>query len=750
MYFKYLLKLLVNPILLIVCFISFAQSEIVKTVEINGNDRISNETIIMFSSLKIGKDYNEDDLNELLKDLYDTRFFKNISVSIKNNKILINVIENPIIENILFEGIKSSTMKDDLTKNLNLRSRSSFDEIILKEDRDEILFNLKKRGYYFSSIDVLIEELDENKVDVIFKISLGKKAKIKKISFIGDKKFKDRKLRNIIVSEEYKFWKFVSGRKYLNENVINLDNRLLKNFYLNQGYYNVEINSSFAKLIDNENFELIYNINANEKFYFGDIALQLPDDFDDQNFSKINKVFDEIKGEKYSINSIQKILDEIDKVSIYEQYESVKAVVEEKIDSNKINLNFKINQTEKFTVERINIFGNNITRENVIRNELELDEGDPYNEILFTKSKNNLKSLNFFKNVNAEVIDLDGSNNKIINITVDEKPTGEISAGAGIGTNGETVMFGIKENNYLGKGVKVNANATLSAESLKGILQYTDPKFRNSDKSVSLSLQANEDDKLEDFGYKSNRVGSSFVTNFEYLDDLNFGLGVSSFYERIETNSTASSRQQKQAGNHFDTFLKLDFDYDKRNQKFKTSEGYRSFYSLDLPLISDTNTLINSYNYKFFTELYENNLTSLSFLIKSSNSLTNDNIKLSERLFVPSRNLRGFESGKIGPKDGNDFIGGNYVSAINFSSSLPAVFQQAQNVEFLFFLDAANVWGVDYDSSLDQSNKIRSSVGLAVDWFTPVGPLNFSLSQPLSKHSSDITETFRFNLGTTF
>ncbi len=750
MYFKYLLKLLVNPILLIVCFISFAQSEIVKTVEINGNDRISNETIIMFSSLKIGKDYNEDDLNELLKELYHTRFFKNVSVSIKNNKLLINVIENPIIENILFEGIKSSTMKDDLTKNLNLRSRSSFDEIILKEDRDEILFNLKKRGYYFSSIDVLIEELDENKVDVIFKISLGKKAKIKKISFIGDKKFKDRKLRNIIVSEEYKFWKFVSGRKYLNENVINLDNRLLKNFYLNQGYYNVEINSSFAKLIDNENFELIYNINANKKFYFGDIALELPDDFDDQNFSKINKVFDEIKGEKYSINSIQKILDEIDKVSIYEQYESVKAVVEEKIDSNKINLNFKINQTEKFTVERINIFGNNITRENVIRNELELDEGDPYNEILFTKSKNNLKSLNFFKNVNAEVIDLDGSNNKIINITVDEKPTGEISAGAGIGTNGETVMFGIKENNYLGKGVKVNANATLSAESLKGILQYTDPKFRNSDKSVSLSLQANEDDKLEDFGYKSNRVGSSFVTNFEYLDDLNFGFGVSSFYERIETNSTASSRQQKQAGNHFDTFLKLDFDYDKRNQKFKTSEGYRSFYSLDLPLISDTNTLINSYNYKFFTELYENNLTSLSFLIKSSNSLTNDNIKLSERLFVPSRNLRGFESGKIGPKDGNDFIGGNYVSAINFSSSLPAVFQQAQNVEFLFFLDAANVWGVDYDSSLDQSNKIRSSVGLAVDWFTPVGPLNFSLSQPLSKHSSDITETFRFNLGTTF
>ena len=203
-------------------------------------------------------------------------------------------------------------------------------------------------------------------------------------------------------------------------------------------------------------------------------------------------------------------------------------------------------------------------------------------------------------------------------------------------------------------------------------------------------------------------------------------------------------------GEYYDTFTKLTLDYDKRNQKFKTSKGFRSFYNLDLPIISNTNTLTNRYDFKYYTELFDENITSASFLIKTANSITNDDVKLSERLFVPSRNLRGFEYGKVGPKDGNDFIGGNFLTTLNFNTSIPQLFPEAQNLEFLFFVDIANVWGVDYDSSLDTNNDIRSSLGLAVDWMTPIGPLNFSLAQPLSKNDSDITESFRFNLGTTF
>ena len=255
---------------------------------------------------------------------------------------------------------------------------------------------------------------------------------------------------------------------------------------------------------------------------------------------------------------------------------------------------------------------------------------------------------------------------------------------------------------------------------------------------------------MASFGYKTNRTGFSIGTNFEYLDDLSFGLGSSNYYEEIETDSTASSRQKSQAGNYWDSFINLDFDYDKRNQKFQTTDGFRSNYYLDIPIISNTYTLSNTYNYEYFTDLYEDNVSVFSLYLKSVDSINNDDVKLSERIFLPSNKLRGFETGKIGPKDGNDFIGGNYATALNFSSTIPQLLENSQNIDVLFFLDAANVWGVDYDNSINDNSKIRSSFGIGIDWLTPIGPINFTFAEPITKANTDITETFRFNLGTTF
>ena len=208
-------------------------------------------------------------------------------------------------------------------------------------------------------------------------------------------------------------------------------------------------------------------------------------------------------------------------------------------------------------------------------------------------------------------------------------------------------------------------------------------------------------------------------------------------------------QQDKTRGNYFDSYLGLDFLYDKRNQNYQTTSGFYSNYNINLPVVSDTNTLTNDYNYKVFKELYENNVSTFSFLFKSATSLTNDDIKLSERLYIPGKKLRGFESGKIGPKDGSDYIGGNYVSSINATTTIPMILENVQNVDIVMFADAANVWGVDYDSSLDKSG-IRSSIGIGIDWLTVVGPLTFSFAQPITKEPSDIEESFRFNIGTSF
>ena len=743
-------KYLIILITYIFLFSSFSYADNIKNIIIKGNERVSDETIKVFASIKLGDEINSNKLNQIIKSLYDSNFFENISANFENQELIIIVKESPIINNVIFNGIKSKTLKDSITKNILLKSRSSFNEYQLDKDRLEIVKELKNLGYYYSKIEILKDIKQNNSIDIIYNISIGDKAKIKKISFTGNKIFKDNKLKSIIVSEEYKFWKFISGKKYLNENIISIDNRLLKNFYLNQGYFNIKINSSFAKSTDENSFELIFNISANERIFFNKLSLQLPVDFDKSNYQQLDNLFNDFKGKPYSINRIEKILKRINSISIYEQYISTKASVEEFVFDNKIDLKFVIKKTEPIYIDKINIFGNNVTKEAVIRNQLEIDEGDPFNDILFTRSINNLKNLNFFKDIKSDFLANTENDTKIININVEEKPTGEIMAGAGVGTSGTTTTFGIKENNYLGNGLSVDANLEISEETIKGKFSLRNPNYNNTGKAVHTNIQSFETDRLTDFGYKTKKTGITIGTDFEYYDDLVLGLGFNSYFENIKTDATASTQQQKLKGNYFDNFMSVTLDYDKRNQKFQTTQGFRNYFSTDLPLISETNTLSNTFITSNYYEYFDNYILKSSFYFKNSNSITGENIKLSERLSLPSNRLRGFERGKIGPKDGNDFIGGNYVASLNFSSDVPKILANSQTTDLIVFLDIANVWGVDYDSSLELSDDIKSAIGIGLDWFTPIGPLNFTLSQHLSKGSDDITESFRFNLGTTF
>ena len=736
--------------ILLLFITSTSLAEVVNKIDINGNERISKNTILMFSDVSIGDDIEINDTNKILLNLYETRFFKNVEVSFVNNNLKINVLELPIVQNVLIEGIKSNKIQEKISNNIFFKERSSFNDIYLTEDKDKLKSILKDFGYYFSDIQILIENLEDNKVNVTYQIDLGEKSKIKKITFLGNKIFKDKKLKNVILSEEYKFWKIISGKKYLNETLINYDINLLKNFYLNKGFYNVKINSSFSKILKDNQFELIYNIDSGQKIYFNDFQLNLPIDFDPDNYQQINKLFNDLKGEYYSLYNVEKILNKIENITIEEQYESVDVKIDEEIVSDKINISFNISESAKIYVKKINIFGNNVTDETVIRNQVVIDEGDPFNSILYTKSINNIRSLNFFREVKGEVIDNKNEDTKTINISIEEKPTGEIFAGAGTGTAGTTVSFGVRENNYLGKGILLDTNANISAESIRGKFSVQNSNYKNSDKSVNLSLEASELDRLAGQGYKSQKTGFSTGTQFEYYNDLFLGISIENFAEKVTVNNSASTKQKKNAGNYFDSFLGFNFNYDKRNQKFATTSGFFSNYSIDLPLYSETGTLKNTYNFKFFSELYENNVSTTSVLIQSAASITGDDVKLSERLFIPESRLRGFERGKLGPKDGSDFIGGNYLTAINFTSTIPKLLENAQNMDFVAFVDAANIWGVDYDSTIDEKNDIRSSIGIGLNWTTPIGPLSFSYAEPLTKNSSDIIEKFRFNLGTTF
>ena len=300
--------------------LSIANIKTINEIKIYGNERVSSQTILMFSNIQVGDKIDNEDTNIILKELIKTGYFENVKVKFEKQILEIYVEENPIINSIIIKGVKAKKIKKIILDSIKLKSRNSFSSFEIQNDKKNISEALKNLGYYFSNIDVFIDDLGENRVEIIYDIDLGNKSKIKKISFIGSKIFKDRQLRNLIVTEEYKFWKFITGRKYLDQNTIDIDKRLLKNFYLNKGYYNVEINSTFAKLVDDNKFELIFNINSGEKFYFGDLSLNLPNDFDELNYKKIQKLFDKNKGENYSINTISKILSELDTITTNESF----------------------------------------------------------------------------------------------------------------------------------------------------------------------------------------------------------------------------------------------------------------------------------------------------------------------------------------------------------------------------------------------------------------------------------------------
>jgi len=744
-------KIILYFFLFFTLFTKWGLSDVVTKIEVNGNKRITQETIILFGNIKLGSDINNENLDEILKKLYETNFFEDVSLKITNETLFINLKENPIIQNVNIIGVPSKKIKEKILEIISLRNTTSFVEDTAKKDFRLIKNFLKTQGYYFADLKSSIKENTNNTIDLIYNINLGEKALIGKINFIGDKKVKDRKLRNIIVSEENKFWKIISSKKYLDENRIQLDKRLLKNFYINRGYYNVKIENSSAKFLDNNTFDLNFTISAGNKFLFNEGKLVLPNDYDPKNFEKINTALKLLKNEVYSYNIIEEILNEIDQIALSEQFEFIDAVVEETIISdNKLNFTVIVKETKKFYVERINIFGNNITREKVIRDLFVVDEGDAFNQILHNKTINKLKARNIFAKVESSVIDGTQPNQKIINIDIEEKATGEISAGAGIGTTGGTVAFTVKENNYLGKGIKLNTTLSLGSDTVRGLFSVTNPNFNYSDRSLMTTVESTSTDKLTVNGYKTSKTGLSFSTNFEQYRNFFISPEISLYFENVETNSTASTALKKQKGDFFDSNFNYALNLDKRNQAHQPSEGFRSLFRQELPLVADDNTIKNSYELNAHHEFIEDMIGSFTFFTSAVHSLANEDVRISKRLYVPGKRLRGFEVGKVGPKDGAEYVGGNYLTALNFSSTLPKVLSEQESIDFRIFFDAANVWHVDFSDNIEDSNKIRTSTGIGIDWFTPVGPLNFSLTQALTKASTDKTETFRFNLGTTF
>ena len=724
-------------------------AEIIEKLEVKGNNRISDETIKVYGNITIDKDYSTFDVNEVLKNLYKTDFFEDIKISLNNGILNIAVKEYAIINSIDFQGEKSKTIEKKVLEQLNLKPKESFIENKLSDDINIIKKIYSSIGFNFVNVETKIVKFDDNRINLLYILDKRKKTDIAQINFTGDKKIKDKRLRDIIVSEEKKFWKFLSNNTFLNNNNIELDKRLLINYYKSLGYYDVQVLSSNAVVSQENLTKLTYTINAGSRYRVTKISTNVSDVLDEKLFVPLKSNFIKVIGKYYSPFTVKKLLDELDNLIASNDLQFIEHSVNEILEGETIEIKINIFEGKKQLVERIDIIGNTVTNESVIRSELLLDEGDPFNNLKLDQSLARIKSRNIFGEVKKRITDGSSKDKKIIELTVEEKPTGEITAGAGIGTTGGSLSFAVSENNWLGKGINVGTSLEFSKETFRGTFRVSDPNYNFSGNSLNYFVSNTSNDKPNS-GFKNNIISTGFGTRFEQYKDVYIAPRLALSYDDLEVNSSASKSLRKQKG----AFTDLSFDYavtlDNRDRVYAPTDGYLSSFSQGIPVYSDAPYLKNTYTFSKYKSVTKSAVGTFKLYATAINGLSDKDVRLSKRANLSSTRLRGFEAGKVGPKDGVDYVGGNYAMASNFEVTLPNLLPEYTKTDVGLFLDFGNVWSVDYDKQLDDSNKIRSSAGVNTSWLSPVGPVSFVFSQNLSKASTDVTESFSFRLGASF
>ena len=723
----------------------------IKKVNIAGNTRVNQSTI---ESLVDKKAISIDSIyiNNLTKKIYDTEFFSDVKISYNQEVLTITVVENPIVNFFYINGLKDNDL-DKVNKIITLKENSIFSSSKLKKDIEATKEFFNSEGYYQSSIIPEVIKIDSNQINLIINIDKKEISKIKNIYFIGNKFFNSSQLLDVISSSEEGWWKFFSSSA-LSEQRIDYDKQLLKDFYKSKGFYDAQIESAFAGLDKNNYFFLTFSINSGKKYKFGDFEIKTTSSsYKDEDISQIKNISNKLlKNLTYSPITLNKLNREITNYLESKRYNNFEITLQEsKRDNEIINIALQLGDEQKNILKSINIKGNTITEEKVVRDNLVLTEGDYVNQSKLKKSIDNVKATQIFSKVDYKIEDSDSKNFKNINIFVKEQSTGSISAGVGYGTNGGLLEASVNERNFLGQGINLNFTGRLSSETVKGEFFYADPNFKNSNKELAASLFSEVDDYTNS-GYQNKRIGTKFATKYEIYEDIFFRPNVGVQYDKLDISGTASSLLKNRQGSFTTTSVGYNFSFDQRDSRFNPTSGSVLYFDQNIAtFLSDIPTLQTGVGATFYKELLnEKFIGSAKARIANVVAFDNKDVKLSDRIFASVSDLRGFEPRGIGPVDNGDHIGGNNLASLSLKSTFPNPIPENLRANSFLFFDIGNVWGADYSDLISDSSKIRSSTGVALDIMSPIGPLSFTYSIPLSKVSTDKEQRFLFNIGTSF
>ena len=739
-----------------------ANNHLISRIDVTGNNRIDENTILNYAKLSIGDAYNQAEVDEALRDLYKTELFSDVQINYDNSRIVITVQENFLINQVAFEGNKA--INDDSLKDLvSLNARSTFSKNKLEEDISTIISSYRSAGRYSVVVEPKIIKLDFNRIDLVYEINEGSITKITDINFIGNKNYSDRVLRSVISTSRStwidKIWG--TGRSYDNA-IMEYDKELLSQFYRDNGYINFNVVNAIGELNNSSgNFVITFTIDEGDRYQFGDVSIL--NQLDEAYTSSLAGLITTNVDNYYDESEIN--LNKTNLVDFMKANGNPFAIVDviEEINENtkKVNLTYIFENGQPLYVERIEISGNQRTYDYVIRRELKISEGDALNETYLSQSMRNLRGLNFFSDVKLNTIDGSAPDKKVIQITVSEKPTGSLMFGAGYSSvSGFVGSVYIKENNLLGKGQRVATQFSLGGDQSLVNIQFTEPSFLSSDVSAGIDIFGNETDLTDDSGYKNKEIGAGLRFGFPLSEDLHlvtkYKYTNNEVYD-VPENSSAALTQLEGTRNISEFGYSL--RYNTLDNMVSPSNGTLLDFSQDLAgLGGDVKYLRTEISGNYYKDFTNNLVGSISLNMGHIFGLDDQDVLISDAFRNPGTILKGFAPSGISPRftanesSDEEAVGGNtYIST---SAELTFPFGSLTNeygVKGGIHLNAGSLFDSDLDpSDINDSDSFRTSIGASVFWDSPVGPLRFDITEAIDKETFDKTEFFQFSGGTNF
>ncbi len=748
------------------------QSGLVQRILVTGNERIENSTIASYLPIQVGDTVDSARIDLALKTLFRTELFSDVKIDLQDGDLNIRVVENPIINKVVFEG--NSSVKDDKIRDeLTIRPRGIFTRAKVQGDVQRIIELYRRSGRISATVTPKVVELPQKRVDLIFEINEGPKSGVMDINFLGNEQFSDGDLSDVVVTKESAWYKFLSSNDNYDPDRIEYDKEQLRKHYRNRGFYDFRVVSAVAELSPSRNgFAITYTLEEGVKYKFGKISVET-------ELKKLDgKVLEQLlpirNGEVYQDEKIEQATDALTFAAGAAGFAfvDVRPRYVPNRETRTVDLVFQVREGPRVYVDRIDIVGNNRTLDSVIRRELNVAEGDAYNRVLVDRSRNQIRALGFFKDVEIEETPGTAPDRTSLRVKVEEQPTGELSFSAGYSSVDQLILdLGVSERNFRGRGQNLRARVSVGSLRQQIDFSFTEPRFLGRDLRGGVDLYTYRYDFSQQTAFDTSSTGMNLRLGFPLTQNASMGLRYVLRSDDVQVDDslcnagTVSTTLCAQRGSNITSSLGYTVRLDRRNDPVKATRGFYVELSQDLAgLGGDVNYLRTEANGGWYYGFNKDFVFSATGSTGYIDGWAGDNVRINDRFYRGGNNFRGFETAGIGPRDTragrSDALGGKFYAIGTAELTVPTFLPEQYGIKAAVFTDVGTLGLLDdadrqsslgvIDPDIRDEMALRAAAGLSVFWRSPMGPIRFDFSQVLAKEDYDKTETFRFSTSTRF